>query len=132
MEENRQEQRAITDLLPKPVYKVRLDNFMTLFEEFKQDHSDEPEHGMLKKFALRIGQGGAYVSQIKNGRRCIGHKLAREIETNLGLPEGYLDMPVSVHGRARTQEEGLAVEAFLRLYRKHPEKARMLLSLFDS
>ena len=70
-----------------PIQAIRLNNLRDLFEqsEFKYE----------RDFSETIGISGTYYSLLKKGSEAggkdIGHKLARNIETKLGLPENWMD-----------------------------------------
>ena len=85
----------------KPVTEIRYDNFDLLFEAFKQkvwrEFPDEPEKGMLRRFAASVqippatpkGKGWVlserYASHLNCRRKGMGHATARKIEEAQGL-----------------------------------------------
>jgi len=62
--------------------EIRLSNLMDLLKK----------HGTQKAFAEYTGMDPAHVSQIVNGNRNMGDKVARQIEEKQGLPLGYMDV----------------------------------------
>lgn len=66
------------------VYLFRRKNL----EDLIQSESD----GVKKAFAERTGLAPAHVSQMVNGTREVGEKVARRIEQAIGLPAGYMDV----------------------------------------
>jgi hypothetical protein len=106
---------------------IRHQNFMVLYQRFKDVNSHLPERGMLKMFADHIGFSDRYLSHIKCNRKNIGNNVARNIEASLGLVHGWMDRE---HARAKTQDEDgdegekLFLETAKTLYRCDPEAAR--------
>lgn len=49
-------------------------------------------------FAEKAGMAAAHVSQIVNGSRNMGDKIARRIEKKLSLPVGWMDGPKMLYG----------------------------------
>lgn len=74
---------------------VRHENFLSLFERFKLEiwraWPNEPEKGMMRRFADRLTLSERYVSHLKNRRREIGNATARKLEVALSLPVGWMD-----------------------------------------
>lgn len=87
----------------KTVSEIRRENMETLFERFKEyvwaRWPNEPERGMMTRFANSSGMSPRYLSHIRNGRKEIGHDKARKMEAgmrNLGhefddVVDGWLD-----------------------------------------
>lgn len=79
----------------KSVTQARYENFDALFEAFRQklwrDFPDEPEKGMLRKFAARANLSDRYASHLNCKRKPMGHAVARKIELAMGLPEMWMD-----------------------------------------
>ncbi len=103
--------------------EIRLKNFLALFAAFKMKNAHLPDKGMLKMWALHVGGDERHFSHIKNGRKGIGHALARQIEEAEGLPEGWLDRE---HGdlEPRDLHERAFIETALALYRTSPADAQ--------
>ncbi|MFT0140748.1 hypothetical protein ACEK07_45985 [Alcanivoracaceae bacterium MT1] len=59
------------------------------------------------EFARRYGLEPSYISQLLGGHRGFGEKSARNIESKVGLPEGFFDREEGAEGRAK---EGAAKE----------------------
>jgi hypothetical protein len=77
------------------VKEVRKQNFDFLFEQFKakvrEAWPNEPERGMLKRFAEQLSISEAFVSHINTGRKPIGDRTAMKIEDALKLQRGWMD-----------------------------------------
>lgn len=56
-------------------------------------------------FAVKLGIGRSYLSQIKSGGKQIHDKLARQFEQHLGLGVGELD--VAIEGESSTPDAGV-------------------------
>lgn len=82
-----------------------------------------PDKGMLKLFAQHLGADDRHLSHVKNGRKGIGHALARQIEQAEGLPEGWLDRE---HGdlEPRDLHERAFLETAIALFRTSPAEAQ--------
>lgn len=108
------------------VTEARMENFRVLFKKFRDDRATEPDKGMLKAFSDLVGVSDRYLSHIKNGRRAIGHSLARKIEEAFKLPEGWMDR---LH--ADTEPKGTSerdfIEVMLALFRASPDSARRMM-----
>lgn len=70
---------------------IRLNNMTHLFNQMRSEFAHEPEHGMVRRFSQKTGVSAQYLSQIRNGRKNIGHSTARRIEKAFGREEGWLD-----------------------------------------
>ncbi|HEX2530117.1 MAG TPA: hypothetical protein VHK70_01450 [Burkholderiaceae bacterium] len=107
--------------------QIRHRNFMTLYQQFREEHSGSPERGMLKLFAERLGLSDRYLSHIKCNRKNIGHNVARAIEETLELPPGWMDRE-HAKDAALTEDSDDAEKIFLEtakiLYRAEPDKMR--------
>lgn len=55
-----------------------------------------------KDFADQYDLDASYLSQMLNGHRPMGEKAARNLETKVGLPAGYLTAPSQAHGSGTT------------------------------
>lgn len=60
---------------------IRRANLNLLIDEFKT----------IRALADQVDTAPNYISEIKNGVRNMGHKLARKIEEKAGKPSGWLD-----------------------------------------
>jgi len=63
------------------VFETRLKKLESLIQEY----------GTAERLAQLSGQSAAYLRQCRTGHRNIGEKLARSIESELGLPPGWMD-----------------------------------------
>lgn len=113
------------------VDRVRARNFLFLFEQFKEERRrmwpDEPDRGMLKRFAERLELNNVYLSNLKSGAKIMGVKTARHIETHMGLPEGWMDTDHS-RDEATMNDDDLAFQdSVMAVYRQAPEASRALL-----
>lgn len=110
--------------------QIRHQNFLELFRQFRDQHSELPQRGMLKLFAERIDLSDRYLSHIKTGRKNIGANVARHIEAKLKLPHGWLD---NVH-KPTSEPSNTAEESFLgtalALYRSNPVDAQAMMLEF--
>jgi transcriptional regulator with XRE-family HTH domain len=110
------------------VEDVRLRNFLFLFESFKQeiwkDWPNEPERGMLTRFADRLGINKIYLSQVKNGRKVIGTVTRNNIEQAMGLPEGWMDTDHTQEVIDADDDAKAFADAAMAIYMQAPEAAR--------
>ena len=90
---------------------IRLRNLLALKEQF----------GTFAKLAKVVGTDPSVFSQIKSRNRNLGHTLARQIETRLGKPEGWMDV---------AQKDMVAEEPFA-LYSVSASMQSRLLKVFD-
>lgn len=102
---------------------ARQTNFLELFRQFREKHADQPDRGMLKKFAEALGLSERYLSHVKCGRKPIGHATARHIEEALKLPTGWMDVP-HTELEPRSSSEKQFVEMALALYRANAVAAQ--------
>nr|BDD47002.1 hypothetical protein 10 [Piscirickettsiaceae bacterium] len=65
---------------------IRYQNFIYLLEKYGGE-----EYGRKKRFADRADMNPAFVSQLANKNRNIGSEVARNIEIQLELPNGWMD-----------------------------------------
>lgn len=95
------------------------------------------QHGTLEKLAELTGSSPRHLSQMKNGTRNMGHKVARRIEAKLTLPAGWLDMK---HSKSEANFQGvLGAEELLKDFEMLPpllqdevsKKARELRQLIE-
>jgi hypothetical protein len=109
------------------INEIRHTNYLFLLDRFKQSVWSEeptfPEYGMLKRFAERLGISQAYISHINTRRKEIGPKLARKFETQLKLPNGWMD---ALHDSTSpvTPGEQEFVKTVMELYRADPVAAQ--------
>ncbi len=77
------------------VARIRLDNALTLFDEFVRATVKHPDAATLRglegRFAERLQIQPSYWSQIKSRARQIGERLARQFETLCHKPHGWMD-----------------------------------------
>jgi plasmid maintenance system antidote protein VapI len=115
----------------EPVEQVRFRNFQWLFQQFKDEvrrsWPNEPDRGMLKKFAQRLGKNPIYLSQLNNNRKVIGTETANDIETALGLPDGWMDVDHSKEAIAADDDARAFQESVMALYTQAPEATKSAL-----
>lgn len=118
--------------------QVRLDNALTLFDEFVRltaKHADAATlRGLERRFAERVQIQPSYWSQIKSRSRQIGERLARQFEHLCHKPRGWLDVPHPAAAEAPPapgsdslpldDDERFIVGLVLTYYRRHPQRAR--------
>lgn len=128
---------------PRDVAAIRLDNALSLFDEFVRltaKHADAATlRGLEGRFAERLQIQPSYWSQIKGRSRQIGERLARQFEQCCHKPAGWMDQ---VHSAAPTSAAAVAQEApplpqdederfivglVLTYYRRHPARAKKAL-----
>jgi transcriptional regulator with XRE-family HTH domain len=119
------------------VEQVRSRNFQLLFAQFKEairrDWPNEPDRGMLKRFAERLGMSRIYLSQINNDRKTIGTETRDRIEAALKLPPGWMDTDHSQAALLETDDARAFNEAVMSLYSQTPEAAKSaLLKVFSA
>jgi transcriptional regulator with XRE-family HTH domain len=119
------------------VEQVRSRNFQLLFAQFKeairQQWPDEPDRGMLKRFAERLGMNKIYLSQINNDRKIIGTETRDKIEAALKLPAGWMDTDHSQEALLETDDARAFQEAVMALYSQAPEASKSaLLKVFSA
>lgn len=115
----------------KNASEIRRENMETLFLRFKEwvwaRFPDEPERGMMARFASVAGMSAQYLSHIRNGRKEIGHKRARDMEnglSNLGhefgdVVNGWLDNDQS-RGASMSAEAESLVQSLMKCYELNP------------
>lgn len=106
---------------------IRHQNFMALYQKFRDANPHLPERGMLKMFAERIGLSDRYLSHIKCKRKNIGNNIARTIEQALGLHHGWMDREHATDNDLTNDSddaEKMFLETAKTLYRSDPEGAR--------
>lgn len=102
--------------------EIRWDNFQLALRAFKEkrmsEFPDEPERGMLRRFAERVTNGGysgfseRYASHLNARRKPIGTHVARSLEAALGLPSGWMD---HAHGNLSAEALGTVTEPAVRV-----------------
>lgn len=113
------------------VDKVRARNFQFLFEQFKEERrkvrADEPDRGMLKRFAEHLELNNVYLSNINSGNKVIGVKTARHIEKKMNVPEGWLDTDHTRDESLMSDDDVAFQDSVMAIYRQAPEASRALL-----
>jgi hypothetical protein len=109
--DNRAVSRCTNDTVPNTTV-LRRRNVLALFQEHAAARiaAGDPAKGMEQAFAAQLQISPSMWSQIKSSRP-ISDKLARQIESHLQRPAGWLDEP---HGVAATDA---AEERFVELAR---------------
>ena len=107
--------------------EIRNQNFQHLFAQFKMEHADLPERGMLKLFAEHLDMSSAYLSHLKTARKPIGTTTARNIEEKLKLPRGYMDTIQTSRPMSASAEEKAFIQSCLTMYRQNPLKAQSVI-----
>jgi transcriptional regulator with XRE-family HTH domain len=111
--------------------EIRHQNLLALLKQHLEEHPEEPQRGLLKRFAGRTGVSDRMLSHYKGGRKKIGAKVARRIEVNLGLSTGWLDR-MHFGPNAVDEAELEYITAFLTLLRENPRVAYRLLDRLES
>jgi hypothetical protein len=122
---------------PHDVASIRLDNALTLFDEFVRQnvkHADAATlRGLERRFAERLQIQPSYWSQIKSRSRQIGERLARQFEQLCHKPYGWMDqphasaapgLPAPPESLPQDDDERFIVGLVLSYYRRHPQRAR--------
>jgi plasmid maintenance system antidote protein VapI len=113
------------------VDRVRARNFQFLFEQFKEDRRrkwpDEPDRGMLTRFAEHLELNKVYLSNINSGNKVIGVKTARHIEKMMNVPEGWLDTDHSRDAALMSDDDVAFQDSVMAIYRQAPEASRAVL-----
>lgn len=84
-------------------YVVRVDRLRKLIDA-------APFHGKQVAFASAVGIVPDYISRCLSGKKKIGELIARRIEVRIGLPRGWMDIPLPRGGDALSQSEALWLE----------------------
>lgn len=118
-------------MVSEKVDTVRLRNFLILFEQFKQMRwekwPDEPERGMLRRFAEHLELNHTWLSNVKSGSKILGVKNARHIERKMGVSEGWLDTDHSRDESMSSDDDKAFRDSVMAIYRQAPEASRALL-----
>lgn len=127
--------------------RIRLDNALSLFDEFVAQTVRTPDaatlRGLERRFAEQLLIQPSYWSQIKGRSRQIGDRLARQFEQRCRKPAGWLDTPhdaapgpgyalqtpsepiqPDTSSTPRDDDERFVVGLVLSYYRRHPQRAR--------
>ena len=116
----------------KTIEQIRTENYLFLFEQFKEEvrrsWPGEPDRGMLRRFAQKLGISPISASQHKHGK-VIGTKMANRIEEALGLQAGWMDTDHTKVAPTQEQDEDLAalLDSVSGLYQQSPEATRAAL-----
>ena len=102
---------------------------MALFRGFQEQNSQLPARGMLKLFAEKLELSDRYLSHLKNNRKNIGAGIARQSESRLRLPHGWMDNQHSQVEPSNELERNF-METALALYRSAPNEAREMMLEF--
>lgn len=133
----------------RDVAQIRLDNALTLFNEFVRATVKDPDaatlRGLERRFAERLQIQPSYWSQIKSRSRQIGERLARQFEQLTRKPNGWMDQPHDSRSATappaamrespsesaqhdsplpQDDDERFIVGLVLTYYRRHPQRAR--------
>jgi len=89
---------------------IRRHNALTLFQEYATSKiaAGEPAKGMEQAFAAKLEISPSMWSQIKSSRP-ISDKLARQIESHMKQPAGWLDKPHGIGQPDPSEERFLAL-----------------------
>lgn len=113
------------------VEQIRARNFQWLFQQFKDEirrsWPDEPDRGMLRRFAQRLGRNAVYISNLNNNRKPIGTVTANNFERALGLPDGWMDVDHSREAMAADDDAQAFQDAVMALYSQAPEATKSAL-----
>ena len=103
--------------------EVRLANLLRLMERHREKDSVP---GWERRFAESVSTNPTYLPQIKARTKKIGPVVARRVETELGFPEGWMDVPHD-DSAPRDEAEAMFLMTMMSLYRRAPARARVLL-----
>lgn len=106
----------------KPIKTIRKLNFERIWQRWLAAGS-EGERRTLKMFAAELGKDKVHLSQIKNGSRNIGTRLARSLEKAVTpkLPDGWMDREHRDCDPTNQAEQELTA-LLLTLYRQNPRR----------
>lgn len=112
------------------IQSIRYENMQALYKRFCAMYPDEPERGMLRRFATYVKISPRYLSHIRNGRKAIGHNTARQLEIAFGLPEAWMDVSHSdISGTSGNEREFL--QRALAAYRENKAAALSALEIVE-
>jgi hypothetical protein len=103
--------------------EVRLANLLLLMERHRAKDSTS---GWERRFSESVSVNATYLPQLKARMKRIGPVVARRIESELNLPEGWMDVPHD-ESAPRDEAEAMFLMTMMSLYRKAPTRARVLL-----
>jgi hypothetical protein len=113
------------------VIAIRQRNYLELRKRHREEEgSSFPERGSMTRFATKVDLTPRYLSHIHNGRKQIGHAVARKMEAAFGLPNGWLDVD---HASGSLTMDPAAREfsaLAMRLYLNDPEGVKQALSRY--
>lgn len=116
----------------KTIEQIRTENYLFLFEQFKEEvrrsWPGEPDRGMLRRFAQKLGISPISASQHKHGK-VIGTKMANRIEEALGLQAGWMDTDHNkvVPSKEQDEDKAALLDLVNNLYEQSPEATRAAL-----
>lgn len=116
--------------MPDSIQQTRYDNMQALYKRFCAMYPDEPERGMLRRFAQYTHISPRYLSHIRNGRKAIGHGTARQFELAFGLPESWMDVPHNGVDEISADEQAYLRRA-LAAHRANPAAAESALTIVE-
>ncbi len=103
--------------------ECRLANLLLLMERHRAKDSAP---GWERRFAESVSVNATYLPQLKARMKRIGPVVARRIESELKLPEGWMDVPHD-ESAPRDEAEAMFLMTMMSLYRKAPTRARVML-----
>lgn len=113
----------------KTIRETRHENFKLLFQMWKEhvwkQFPDQPERGMLRMMANTFEMSERFLSHLKCDAKPMGGRVARQLEAQMGLPEGWMD---SDHGEKKTTSEQEFLAVMSMLYKSSPLKAMELMT----
>lgn len=116
--------------MAESIQHIRYVNMQALYKRFCAMYPDEPERGMLRRFATYTHISPRYLSHIRNGRKAIGHNTARTLEQAFGLPESWMDVShAELDGVAPAEK--LFLQRALAAYRKNQAVASSALAIVE-
>lgn len=96
--------------MPDNITVNRRQNVLSLFQLYAEDQmrAGVPPKGMEQAYAQKLQMSPSMWSQIKSSRP-IGDKLARQIESACGKPNGWLDQEHEPQGLNAAEQQFLAM-----------------------
>lgn len=116
--------------MPTSIQETRYRNMVALYKRFCAMHPNEPERGMLRRFGQYVGVNPRYLSHIRNGRKAIGHNIARKFEVAFGKPESWMDVSHGEIEGATNGEHEYLMRALI-AHRINPAAAEAALSIVE-
>lgn len=117
--------------MPNSIQHIRYVNMQALYKRFCAMYPDEPERGMLRRFGQYTHISPRYLSHIRNGRKAIGHNIARQLEQAFGLPESWMDVSHDgIDSNASNTEHSFLMRA-LAAHRANPAAAEAALAIVE-